>query len=148
MERVAPSELYLIGRDTAEAQPDAVLKQVAGMAKWSMRPSANGREGGAAQDSRLPIDRLAARIGVTEEIIRCSLLWLDQKGLLRLQGWEEGDVARVMPGDGSEGDGSERTLLQEELKELLAEVRAYRRFFQRAPVGALGIIFASHRGRA
>ncbi len=139
VERVAPSELYLIGRDTAEAQPDAVLKQVAGMAKWSMRPSANGREGGAVQDSRLPIDRLAARIGVTEEIIRCSLLWLDQKGLLRLQGWEEGDVARVMPGDGSEDDGGERTLSQEELKELLAEVRAYRRFFQRAPVGALGL---------
>lgn len=148
VERVAPSELYLIGRDTAEARPDAILKQVAGMAKWSMRPSANGREGEAAQDSRLPIDRLAARIGVTEEIIRCSLLWLEQKGLLRLQGWEEGDVARVMPGDGSEGDGGELTLLQEELKELLAEVGAYRRFFQRAPVGALGIIFASHRGRA
>ena len=148
VERVAPSELYLIGRDTAEARPDAVLKQVAGMAKWSMRPSANGREGGAGEDSRLPIDRLAARIGVTEEIVRCSLLWLDRKGLLRLQGWEEGDVARVMPGDGSEGDGGERTLLQEELQELLAEVRAYRRFFQRAPVGALGIIFVSHRGRA
>ena len=139
VERVAPSELYLIGRDTAEAQPDAVLKQVAGMAKWSMRPSANGREGGAAQDSRLPIDRLAARIGVTEAIIRCSLLWLEQKGLLRIDGWEEGDVARVGPGDGRERDDDERSLLQEELKELLAEVRAYRRFFQRAPVGALGL---------
>ena len=139
LERVAPSELYLVGRDTAEAQPDAVLKQVAGMAKWSMRPSANGREGGAAQDSQLPIDRLAARIGVTEAIIRCSLLWLEQKGLLRIDGWEEGDVARVGPGDGRERDDDERSLLQEELKELLAEVRAYRRFFQRAPVGALGL---------
>ena len=139
LERVAPSELYLIGRDTAEAQPDAVLKQVAGMAKWSMRPSANGSESGAAQDSRLPIDRLAARIGVTEAIIRCSLLWLEQKGLLRIEGWEEGDVARVGPGDGRERNDDERSLLQEELKELLAEMRAYRRFFQRAPVGALGL---------
>ena len=76
-------------------------------------------------------------LGVTEKIVRCSLLWLEQKGLLRLQGWEEGDVARVVPGDGSEGDGGGRKLLQEELKALLAEVRAYRRFFQRAPVGAL-----------
>ncbi len=139
VEEAAPSELYLIGRDTAEAHPDAVLKQVAGMAKWSMRPGANGREGGGAEDGRLPIDRLAARIGVTEAIVRCSLLWLEQKGLLRLQGWEEGDVARVVPGDGSEGDGDGRALLQEELKELLAEVRAYRRFFKRAPVGALGL---------
>ena len=140
VERVAPSELYLIGRDTAEAQPDAVLKQVAGMAKWSMRPGADEGQGRAVQDGKLPIDRLAGRIGLTEEIVRCSLLWLEQKGLLQLRGWEEGDVALVMPGDGSEGDGSERRLLQEELKELLAEVRAYRRFFQRAPVGALGIL--------
>ncbi len=139
VERVAPTELYLIGRDTAEAQPDAVLKQVAGMAKWSMRPGEEEGQGAAVQDGKLPIDRLAARIGLTEEIVRCSLLWLEQKGLLQLQGWEEGDVALVMPGDGREGDGSERRLLQEELKELLAEVRAYRRFFQRAPVGALGL---------
>jgi len=139
VEEAGPSELYLIGRDTAEAHPDAVLKQVAGMAKWSMRPGANGREGGGAEDGRLPIDRLAARIGVTEAIVRCSLLWLERKGLLRLQGWEEGDVARVVPGDGSEGDGDGRALLQEELKELLAEVRAYRRFLKRAPVGALGL---------
>ena len=141
VERLAPSELYLIGRDTAEAQPDAVLKQVAGMAKWSMRPSGNGHEGEGegTQNSRLPIDRLAARIGVTEEIIRCSLLWLEQKGLLRIEGWEEGDVARVGPGDGRERNDDGRSLLQEELKELLAEMRAYRRFFQRAPVGALGL---------
>ncbi|MXX26427.1 MAG: single-stranded-DNA-specific exonuclease RecJ [Caldilineaceae bacterium SB0668_bin_21] len=139
VERVAPSELYLIGRDTAEAQPDAVLKQVAGMAKWSMRPGEDEGPGAGVQDGKLPIDRLAARIGLTEEIVRCSLLWLEQKGLVQLRGWEEGDVALVTPGDGSEGDGSERRLLQEELKELLAEVRAYRRFFQRAPVGALGL---------
>ena len=140
VERVAPSELYLIGRDTAEAQPDAVLKQVAGMAKWSMRPGEDEGPAAGVQDGKLPIDRLAARIGLTEEIVRCSLLWLEQKGLLRIDGWEEGDVARVGPGDGRERDDDERSLLQEELKELLAEVRAFRRFFRRAPVGALGIL--------
>ena len=46
VERLAPSELYLIGRDTAEGQPDAVLKQVAGMAKWSLVASA--RKGSCA----------------------------------------------------------------------------------------------------
>ncbi len=137
VESVAPSELYLVGRDTAEAHADAVLKQVAGMAKWSLQAGSEGGQRGAGQEGLLPIDRLAARIGVTEEIVRCSLLWLEQKGLLQLKGWEEGDVARVMAGDGSVGGGGERKLLQEELKELLAEVRAYRRFFQRAPVGAL-----------
>ncbi len=137
VEELAPSALYLVGRDTAEADADAVLRQVAGMAKWSLQADSEGdvREGG--REGLLPIDRLAARIGVTEEIIRCSLLWLEGKGLLQLQGWNEGDVARVRPGGGREGDSAARTLLLEELKELLAEVRAYRRFFQRAQVGAL-----------
>ncbi len=128
VETLAPSALYLIGRDTAEARLDAVLKRVAGMAKY-----------GLSQDGLLPIDRLAARIGATEEIIRYSLLWLEQKGLLRLKEWEGGDVARIEPGDGLERDGKERTLLQAKLNELLAEMRAYRRFFHRAPVKALGI---------
>ena len=139
VESAAPSALYLVGRDTAEAHADAVLKRVAGMAKWSLQAGPEGGQGGVGQEGLLPIDRLAARIGVTEEIVRCSLLWLEQKGVLRLQGWEEGDVARVVAGDGSEGDGGERKLLQEELKVLLAEMRAYRRFFQRAPLAALGL---------
>ena len=139
VERLAPSELYLIGRDTAEAQPDAVLKQVAGMAKWSLQTGTDGAQGDKVGDGLLPIDRLAARVGVTEEVIRCSLLWLERKGLLRIQGWESGDVARIRPGDGRESDSEERALLQEELKALLAEVRAYRRFFVRARVPALGL---------
>ena len=139
VETLAPSELYLVGRDTAEAQLDAVLKQVAGMAKWSMRPGSGGTRHGAAQDGLLPIVRLAARIGVTEEVIRYSLLWLEQRGILRLQKWEGGDVARVEPGDGQERNDTERSLPQTKLKELLAEMRAYRRFFQRAQVNALGI---------
>lgn len=147
VERLGPSELYLIGRDTAEAQADAVLKQVAGMAKWSLQPSSEGAQRGSAQEGLLPIDRLAARIGVTEEIVRCSLLWLERTGLLRLQGWEEGDVARVRPGDGREDSDTELTPLQEELKELLAEMRAYRRFFLRAPVKALGLEGALEEAR-
>ena len=137
MEEVEPSELYLVGRDTAEAYADAVLKQVAGMAKWSLQAGSEGNQSAADQEGLLPIDRLAARIGVTEKIIRCSLLWLEQKGLLQLQGWEEGDVARVRAGSEQEIDGAARRPLLEELKALLAELRAYRRFFQRAKVGAL-----------
>ena len=143
VERLAPSELFLIGRDTAEGQPDAVLKQVAGMAKWSLRSDREEAQGGTARESLLPIDRLAARVGVTEEIIRCSLLCLELKGLFRIQGWKGSEVARIKPGDGREGDDGERALLQVELKELLAEMRAYRRFFLRAQVQALGIIVPS-----
>ena len=186
VETLAPSALYLIGKDTAEAQLDGVLKQVAGMAKKSLNapllergavalnapllerdavalnaPPLETGAHGMGLDGLLPIDRLAARIGVTEEIIRCSLLWLEQKGLLRVKEWgrgtvlnapllergavsntpllERGDVARVEPGDGLERNRTERLLIQAKLDELLAEMRAYRRFFQRAQVKALGI---------
>ena len=139
VETLAPSELYLVGRDTAEVQLDAVLKQVAGMAKWAMRPGTKDAGHGSAHDGLLSVDRLAARIGVTEEVIRYSLLWLEQKGILLLRKGEGGDIARVSPGDGQAGGDTEKTLPQTKLKELLAEMRAYRRFFQRAQVKALGI---------
>ncbi len=139
LETLVPSELYLIGRDTAEGQPDTVLKEVAGMAKWSMGAGSDHSRQGAAQDGLLPVPRLAARVGATEEIIRHALLWLEQKGILQLRAWEDRDVARVEPGDGQLRNDSERVLVQTTLEELLAEMRAYRRFFQRAQLKALGI---------
>ena len=135
LDTLDPSELYLVGRDTAESQLDLVLKEVAGMAKWSM---GDGRPG-AAHDGLLPVARLAARIGATEAIVRHALLWLEQKGILQLRTWEGPGIARVDPGDGRVRDDSERTLVQTTLEELLAETRAYRRFFQRAQLNALGL---------
>ena len=139
LETLDPSELYLVGRDTAESQPDLVLKEVAGMAKWSMGAGSGDVRPGAAQDGLLPVARLAARIGATEAIIRHALLWLEQKGILQLRTWESPDIARVEPGDGRVHNDSERTLVQTTLEELLAETRAYRRFFQRAQLNALGL---------
>ena len=139
LETLAPSELYLVGRDTAEGQLDALLKEVAGMAKWSMGAGSGDGPPGAAQDGLLPVARLAARAGATEEIIRHALLWLEQKGILQLRAWEGRDVARVGPGDGQVRNDPERVLVQTTLEELLAETRAYRRFFQRAQLKALGI---------
>ncbi len=139
LETLDPSELYLIGRDTAAGQLDTVLKEVAGMAKWSIGPGSSDERPGAAQDGRLPVARLAARVGATEEIIRHALLWLEQKGILQLRAWEGRDVARVKPGDGRARRDTERTLTQTTLEELLAEMRAYRRFFQRSQLKALGI---------
>ena len=139
LETLDPSELYLIGRDTAEDQPDVVLKEVAGMAKWSMGAESDHRRPGAAQDGLLPLARLAARVGATEEIIRHALFWLEKKGILQLRAWQDRDLARVEPGDGQVRNDSERLLVQTTLEDLLAEMRAYRRFFQRAQLKALGI---------
>lgn len=139
VETLSPPAIYLIGRDTAERQLDAVLKQVAGMAKWAMKQRPKETQHGKPRESLLSVNRLAARIGVTDEIIRCSLLWLEEKRVLRLLQWESGNVARVEPGEGSEQDDAGRMPRQRQLEELLAEIRAYSRFFRRAQMKALGL---------
>ncbi|MCB0115054.1 MAG: hypothetical protein KDD84_13225, partial [Caldilineaceae bacterium] len=127
VETLDPAEVYLVGQATGEDSLDAVLKNVAGMVKYAL-----------ARDCRLPIDRLAARIATTEAVIRHSLRWLEVKKLIRLVEWEGGDIVRIAPGDGDPLDETERQILQAELDEQLAEVRAYRRFFKRAKIAELG----------
>ena len=127
VETLDPTELYLVGQATSEDSLDAVLKNVAGMAKYAL-----------GRDCRLPIDRLAARIATTEAVIRHSLRWLEVKKLIQLVEWEGGDVVRIAPGDGDALDEIERQILEAELNEQLAEVRAYRRFFKRAKIAELG----------
>jgi single-stranded-DNA-specific exonuclease len=128
LETLKPSVVYLVGQDTADDSLNGVLKGVAGMAKYAL-----------SRDCRLPIDRLAARIGTTEGVIRHSLLWLEMKNLIKLVEWESCDRVRIAAGNGTVPDETERRILQAELDEQLAEVRAYRRFFKRAKVTDLGM---------
>lgn len=128
LETLAPSAIWLVGRVTSDDELTGVLKRVAGMCKYAL-----------ARDALLPIDRLAARVGTTEGVIRHSLLWLETKRLIQLVEWMGGDQVRIATGDGADRDESERQILQAELDELLSEVQAYRRFFQRAKVTELGI---------
>ncbi len=128
VETLDPSAIYLVGNDTADDSMEGTLKAVASMAKYAL-----------SRDGRLPVDQLAARIGSTEAVIRHCLLWLEVKQLVQLVAWENDDIAQIAPGDGSTRSEAERDILQAELEEQLAEVRAYRRFFKRAKVAELGL---------
>ncbi len=127
LETARPDVVYLCGQLTSDDSLEGVLKGIAGMAKYALK-----------RDQRLPMDRLAARLGTTEAVIRHGLLWLEAKGLIRLVEWEESDRVRIAMGLGADATRSRR-LLQAELDELLGEVRAYRRFFQRAGLKELGL---------
>lgn len=129
VETLSPTELWLVGRETGDDSLDGVVKAVAGMGKYAL----------AQEDGRLPIDRLAARIGVTEAIVRHALFWLEAKRILWVMEWESGDVARIAPGDGLKAGDSGLEEKQAELSELLAEMRAWRRFFLRADLAELGL---------
>ena len=104
-----------------------MIKNVTATCKFAISP-----------DILLYIGRMGARLGTAEGVIRHSLLWLESRGLIRIEQWLGGDSLRI-----SEGAGNRRADESEELKaqlqQKLAEVRAYRRFFLRAKISELGI---------
>jgi len=125
VEAADPRLVYLCGRTTHDDRLDSLLKQVASMCKYALK-----------RDRRLAINRMAARLGTTETVIRHSLRWLESRGLIQLQAWDVGDGLFIAEGNGTVVE-EETALLQATLHEHLAEVRAYRRFFSRAKVGEL-----------
>ena len=135
LERVEPRRIFVCGQSTTNDRLDFVLQQTAAMCKYAL-----------AREGRLDISRMAARLGTTEGVIRHSLLWLECKELIRIAEWLEDDALRIeAPGpiDPSTPATAERRadrdILQAELDAQLAEVAAYRRYFQRAKLDELGI---------
>ncbi len=131
IETVEPAEVYLCGQNATDDRLSSVLRSVAGMCRYAL-----------GQDGLLHLNRMAARLGVTEGVIRQCLLWLESKGLVTLVEWtpvgQTSDTVRIDVGDGQQ-DADGLALAQAELDEQLAEVRAYRRFFMRAGLKELGL---------
>ena len=131
VETAAPSAIFLCGQATTDDSLAGLLRSVAGMCKYALQ-----------RDGLLQINRMAARLGTTEGVIRHSLLWLESRGQIALINWDPAgtptDTVHIAPGNGTE-QREDRSVLQAELDEQLAEVRAYRRFFLRAKVRELGL---------
>lgn len=94
VETSATGEVYLCDQATTDDSLAGVLRQVAGMCKFAIN-----QEGGIFH-----IDRMAARLGMTESVIHESLLWLRHRGLIELLEWspadETGDAVRIGPARG------------------------------------------------
>ena len=149
-----PESVYICGRYTSDDMLSAVLRAVAGMCKYALNhphqvtpPVANAPEGApqgtaapvaAAPTSLLDVNRMAARLGLTEGIMRQALLWMEARGEIYLIEWQAGDTVRIAAGDGRPQRGQLKEI-EEEIEEQLAEVRAFRRFFQRARLPDLNL---------
>lgn len=127
VEKSGCRELYLCGQQCADDSLDGVLRNVAGMCKYVL-----------SRQKQLSLLNAASRLGTTPAAIRYSLRWLECKGLITLDEWISDDVVQLLAG-GSPLQAEDRDILQAELEEQLAEVRAYRRYFRRATIGALGL---------
>jgi len=134
VDTVEPTAIYLCGNQTADDGMAQTVRHVAGMCKHAL-----------ANDKLLNVERMAARLGATEAVIRRSLLWLEARGLIVVAEWGQADGLRVEAGaNQSGGDGARPTtgttdLIEAELEQDLAEVRAYRRYYLRAGLHELGL---------
>lgn len=126
-EQHQPSVIYLVGQLTSDDSVDAVVRSVAGMCKYAIQ-----------RNQPLQLERMAARLGLTTQIIRHSLLWLQAKAQITLHEWEKDGSVQISHADENNEPG-EPALLLAQLTEYLAEVRAYRRYFLRAKSTALGL---------
>lgn len=143
LDAVRPRDVYLCGRYTADDTLAAVLRSVAGMCKYALNLPAASAQGAGSQGAspQLDINRMAARLGVTEAILRQALLWLEARGDIYLIEWQAGDTVRIAAGDGRT-NREQMKQIETEIEEMLAEVRAYRRYFQRARVADLNLQLA------
>jgi phage terminase large subunit GpA-like protein len=89
-------------------------------------------------DAVVDVGRMAARLGQTEAVVRTALLLLESRGKVQVIEWLDGDRATIRDGAPTQRDSSAEELWAD-LDALLAEVRAYRRFVNRARVEALKI---------
>jgi len=117
--------VYLVAQPAHDDGWHAVLRQVAAMCKYAL-----------SRDGAIDLGRMAARLGLTEAVIRHSLLWHEASGLVQVVQWLDGDRALIAPGRAA-ADGEQVIVLQSELEALLAEIRAHRQFVRRARVEEL-----------
>jgi hypothetical protein len=131
-EQIRPQEIVLCGNDTSTDSMQSLLRQVAGMCKYAVE-----------RDGALNFERMAARLATTESVIRRCLLLLEANGVIVLEVQEESGELFVRSGAGLGTDGEmadRRAQLQADLEAELAEVRAYKRYYVRAGVSALGLV--------
>lgn len=124
LQQVKPQTVVVFAVDPGMDQVDVFLARLAGLAKHAL----------AASDGQASVTRLAAATAQRSAVVRLGLRWLAARGHVRIQA-EDGDVVRLEAGDGSAGP--ELAAVTTQLRELLAETAAFRRYFTQADAGVL-----------
>jgi len=116
---VHPKTVVVFGVEPQTAGLEAFLRRLAGLVKFSLL----NRNGEAM------LAGLAAASGQREAAVRLGLLWLEQRGMIQVMPGEGGSL-RFAAGPGTASPGAEETLAQ--LRKLLEETSAYRKYFKTA----------------
>jgi single-stranded-DNA-specific exonuclease len=122
--QVSPQRVVLFGRDPGPDSPADFLRRLAGLAKHTL----------ATRQGRTSVPALAAATAQRETTVRVGLRWLAAKGHLRVE-VEQGGLVQLAEGTGNLDQELDQIATQ--LKALLDETAAYRRYFARADAGTL-----------
>jgi single-stranded-DNA-specific exonuclease len=126
LEQVQPKTVVVFGLEPQTASLDAFLQRLAGLVKFSLNKQPDGTE--------VSLARLAGACAQREASVRKGLAWLEARGMVQVLP-QEGDLLRLSPGTGQARP--ESAALQEQIRTLLDETSAYRRYFRTAPLETL-----------
>lgn len=119
LQQVQPQSVAVFAVDPGMDQADAFLTRLAGLAKRSL----------ATDAGQVSVARLAAATAQRTAAVRLGLRWLAARGHVRIAA-EDGDNIWLATGDGAAGP--ELADVTAQLRELLAETAAFRRYFSQA----------------
>ncbi|MEQ8221061.1 MAG: single-stranded-DNA-specific exonuclease RecJ [Candidatus Eremiobacterota bacterium] len=131
LKTVKPSKIYLFGVNSVIDREDVFLKLLSGLVKYAIK------------HGKVKIPFLAAATNSREIAVKKGLEWLSRKGYINIS-MTDGDEIFICEGNGKTVNNTGDLLY--ELKKILEETEAYRKYFLRADkVQLLTIAFENDR---
>ena len=124
LESVSPSCIYLFGVGPSSEPWEAFLRRLSGLAKFAVN----------TKSGLTTISRLAAATAHREATVRKGLAWLEAGGHIQVSEKNEGQL-ELRTGEGLLKPDSAR--IEKQLKEMLEETAAFRRYFITAGASSL-----------
>lgn len=116
---VHPQAVVVFGVDPADTTPEAFLKRLTGLVRFTLE-----RLGGIAE-----LPKMAAAMAQPESAVRLGLQWMAARGMISITGLTDGKITITTKAPVNEA--AARVILTQ-LRSLLSEVNAYRRYFRTA----------------
>ncbi len=120
----APEVVFLCGIDPGLDQPEPFLKQLIGLVKFTL----------LNKNGQAELYELAAATAQRTYTVRMGLYWLEAKGFIQIENHKE-DIMVIKRGTNTESDNLSE--ISRELRTMLQETAAYRKYFRQADYATL-----------
>lgn len=121
---VQPRQVYLFAASTASDQPVPFMNRLAGMARHAIQ----------AMRGQVALSRLAAATAQREATIRKGLEWLEGRGMIQVVFEPDGNLILL---EGGREDKAAAAKAESDLKYLLEDTAAFRKFYLHADAPVL-----------